>query len=257
MPVIGARVALGISILLYYVPFVPDFFYYFAPGGMVDPALIETPGLSLVLLFWNPAASVVLFALLVLGTVGFTLGLFSRWLVYPLFALQISFHHANPYVIHEPQQLTNLLLLMFFFLPRGNDRKARTDPRILAALVAYLGVYYFLAGAKKLADPLWRSGESLWYLIQWPPFHVDGLVSRFLVAHPSICRLASWGTLAFEMLFLALAFTRVRPFLILGGAALHLGIGLTMQVGNFWYALAPWYALLFDDKTRRFFRWRK
>lgn len=257
MPVIAARVALGVSILLYYVPFLPEFFYYFAPGGMIDPELLVTPKISLVLWFWSKAASVILFGLLVAAAGLFTLGYGARWVVYPLFVLQLSFHHANPFVIHEPQQLTNLLLLMFFFLPRGNDPKAKFDPRIVTALVAYLGAYYFLAGAKKLADPLWRSGDSLWYLIQWPPFHVDNFVSRALVAHPSVCRLAAWTTLAFEMLFLALVFTRLRPFLIVIGLGLHFGIGLTMQVGSFWYALAPWYALLLDDKTRRFFRWKR
>lgn len=247
------RIALGLYLFAYYGRLLPEFFYYFGPGGMIDPALVTTPKVSLVLWLWHPIAIAFLGALLFLLIGLFTVGLWLEWVLPSLFALHLSFHHANPFIIHEPQQLTNLLLLLCFFLPVGERAEDREDALIVDAAIAYLGVYYFIAGAKKLADPLWREGASLWNLVQWPPFHRGGWLVDALVAHPSLARGGSYFALAFEMGFLLVVFTRLRPVLVAAGLVFHLAIFLTLEVGSFPYVLLPWYALCLDERTRAIF----
>ena len=255
-----ARLALAAYLLYYYARLYPELGYYFGPGGMIAPGLIETtPRLSLLFLAWNPIAIQLMLWLVVSALVAFGLGVYPRIALAICLPLHLSFHHANPLIIHEPQQIANLLLLLFIVLPCDSGwraaewpkrRRVALDPRTLTWLVAYLGIYYLLAGAKKLADPLWRSGEALWFLMQWPPFYVDSPVSGWLVAHPGLCRWLTWGTLAFEITFLPAAFSRIRPLLVPVGAIFHAGILMTLEVGSFPFVLAPWYALLLDGRTR-------
>lgn len=246
------RVALGLYLVLYYAALSLRLGDFFGPGSMVDPSLVLIP--SPLFLVWNQTVMRLLIVLLFALTGLFIAGYRARLVLVPLFALHLAFHHANPYIIHEPQQLTNLLLVCGFFIPieRGGARNG-IDAKIVKALNAYLGCYYFIAGAKKLSDPLWRRGEALWNLVQWDPGRKWGAVPDFLIAHPNLCRLGSWAALLFELSFIFLVFTRARPWLMVAGLLFHLTIYLTLEVGSFSYVMLPWYALLLDPPTRDFF----
>src|ERR1019366_626878 len=65
-----------------------------------------------------------------------------------------------------------------------------------------------------------------------------------------ICRLLTWGTLAFELTFIVLVWFRpLRRWILLAGLGLHLGILMTMEIGWFSQVTMCWYALFVSGKT--------
>ena len=65
-----------------------------------------------------------------------------------------------------------------------------------------------------------------------------------------LCQLSSWGTLVWEIGFPLLVAVRwFRPWALLAGVGLHLGILLTMEVGWFSQVTLCWYAVFLSGDT--------
>ena len=109
------RTALGIYLFYYQLILLNDFSNYFGLGSMVLPDLL-TYKFSIFFWVWNAWILKSFFVVMMILTGIFVLGGLNRKGLALLFFLQISFHQANPLIIHEPQQLANLFLLMFFFM---------------------------------------------------------------------------------------------------------------------------------------------
>ncbi|MBZ0165988.1 MAG: HTTM domain-containing protein, partial [Candidatus Omnitrophica bacterium] len=122
---------------------------------------------------------------------------------------------------------------------------------LLKIIIVFFGIYYFFVGMKKLPDPLWRQGAALQFILDWNGVARDNFLTQFISGTPWLARIMSYGTLVFEMSFIFLVFTPLRPLCIVAGLMLHCGILLTMDVGTLSLALMVWYALLFDERTRR------
>ena len=188
------------------------------------------------------------------------IGFYTKLVMLFLIPLHIGFHLANPLIIHEPQQLTNLLLVILFFLPLndGISLKKNLDiwkplhPKhqrwILHSLLLYLGIYYFFAGAKKIPDHHWISGNAVKLLASWPFLATQNFVNSFM-RMDLISKFFSWMTLIFEIGFIIIAFTKHRRHLIYLGIFFHLGISLTLDVGQFFWAMLQWYPLLLISRS--------
>jgi hypothetical protein len=144
-------------------------------------------------------------------------------------------------------------------------------PWALRLLVVQMAFIYFCNGVYKLFGEEWRSGNSLYYVLN------DLTLARWsFVQFPvpvELTRLLSWGVLAWEVTFpfwmllpwlAAGAFravglwTRatvkvvrvlrlVRVAVLLFGVAFHVGIFVSMEIGNFgpymiclYLPLVPW-----------------
>ena len=220
MEVTYARQALGLYIIYYYVTLLPDFSFFY-PAQLMWVALLVLIGLAALL----------------------TVGRLNRWLVFFLFLLNLVFHHACPFIIHEPQQLMSLFLLLFvFFLPPQNCEKA--DPWIVKALVLALGIYYMTAGVKKMLDPHWLSGQALGELLRWEGLARSNALVAFLKQQDFLSKTLNYVTLGFELCFLPLVFTRAWKVLLVVGIGFHLMIAATMEVGTFSAIMMVWYLLL-------------
>jgi hypothetical protein len=262
------RVGLGLYLLDYYRTLLPDFLRYFGPSSMIQPQLLS-PRLSFLFWCWTPAWLLSFFALLIVLIVCFMIGWHPRRILLPLWLLHLGFHHANPLIIHEPQQLANLFLLCGFFLPidappafsqRRGRYPAWSPPKdaqaVATTLTWFLGIYYFVSALKKLPDPLWRSGAAMHALLQWPALAKPTPLTSAILSMPLLSTALTYATLAFELGFVFLVFTRARPLLILAGVLFHALISATMEVGGFAQVMMVWYALLLDEETRSWF-WRR
>lgn len=251
------RILSGLSLLIYIVTvLVPDYTSFFSAQGFIDPMSFRFNPPSWIFLFWSQEfLKIILFVLLVLLTLMFTVGLWPKWALLFLLPINTGLHLANPFIIHEPQQLTNLLLFLLFFLPvqskwalrPGSDfmrpLKAKHLKVILLAMLSYLGLYYFFAGLKKLPDPNWLNGEAAGLIANWPFLSRNNLF-RDLLRIPVVNLLATYGTLLFELSFVFIAFTKYRRSLITSGILFHLVMGVTLDVGLFFWAMLAWYPLL-------------
>ncbi|MCX7979131.1 MAG: hypothetical protein N2578_09025, partial [Bdellovibrionaceae bacterium] len=184
-------------------------------------------------------------ALLLLLWLMFALNFLPRWGQYFLFLLNISFHHANPYIIHEPQQMANLMLLLQIFV-FPEDAKRNVDPRLTRLLQLWLGVYYLLAGLKKIPMEIWQDGTAVAALIQWSPFLKEGWLTDLILSQADwLSPFLTWTVLGWEILFLPLTLSRYRAVALWLGIFVHTGIWFCMEVGSFSFMMMVWYSLCF------------
>ncbi|OYZ18101.1 MAG: hypothetical protein B7Y39_14130 [Bdellovibrio sp. 28-41-41] len=220
-----------------------DSWSWFGKNQMVT---LRTPDFPTVFDFFNqsPVIIQVFLGMTIVIWGLFALDKLNRWGQVLLFFLNVSIHNANPYIIHEPQQMVNLLLMIqIFFLP--SSAKQPVDKNILQILSVFLGVYYLLAGLKKLPDALWLHGQALEILLLWPPFFKGNLFTLFLKNNSYLLVFTNYLVLVFELLFLPLLFSRLRRWLFLLGLLIHLGISASMEVGTFSWIMLCWYLLVF------------
>jgi hypothetical protein len=98
----------------------------------------------------------------------------------------------------------------------------------LAMTRIQLALVYLTAGVAKLDGPLWQNGTALFYILQ-ERYYTDPVVGPFLLKHPVILALGTYFTLAFQFAFPVLIWSRrARPWLLLLGVGLHLGIAFAM-----------------------------
>ena len=267
----GLRVASGTSLIFYNLTVVlPQFYELFGRQSMVVPEFFAWYPYSPLFWLWDiPRSLEAAFIVMVLCLVAFTVGFYARYAHIVALVLVISFHHANPFVSHEPQLLSNLLLFLLLFVPIEQRWTLRVSPGfrawapasvryerwVLTLLLGYLSLYYLFAGLKKLPDPMWRTGKALGALIRWPPLRVEGPLRDFLLSHASVTVFATYGALVFELAFVWVAFSRFRRKLMGVGIAFHMLVSSTLEVGHFAVAIIAWYPLLFVE-TRDLRPWR-
>ncbi len=256
------RIVLGINLLFsYFFLLGPNFDYFFGQKGMVNPDVFHCYDGSPLFYVWdNTLILKLLFILLVLMAICFTIGFYSRLFHVPLYLLHLTFHHANPFIVHgEPDQLTNLMLVFVLFFPIEGVwvlRKTSVlkffeeiDQKYLSIIfkmmLFYLAAYYFFAGIKKLPDPLWRNGEALKNLLSWPLLGKTNGVNEILLQYPFLLKLASFVALIYEIgFFVFVLFSKLRRWLIPFGIIFHILINLMIDVGHFHLAIWMWYPLL-------------
>ena len=195
-----------------------------------------------VALFW--AASLVVAVMV-------TIGYRTRLACLLAFVALSSFQWRNPLILDGSDLVFRTIPLWLAVAASGDRfsldaalRRARGDApsgRGWALPVRLLELQYawiYLASAlEKLAGPAWLNGTATWYALQLK--HTFGRAwADFLVRDLTLVRLQTWGTLVGELVFLPLAFAPVfhtvaRLLAIAIAAALHVGIALFMNVGNF------------------------
>jgi hypothetical protein len=218
-----------------------------------------------------------MFALLVLAVVGLTLGLCTRTCSVAAWLLTISFHHRILWTINggddmfreglfylavpglltailnigqgvprEPAPAAAVWSLDRRWARRRGDASRAAGPVFIAPwsvrlIQIQLCMVYFFTGLAKLGAD-WIHGEALYWvmndlaLARWPYFRLP--VPMWL------CRLASWGTISWEIGFPLLVACRwFRRGTLLVGVLLHLGILASMEVGWFSQVTLCWYAV--------------
>jgi hypothetical protein len=251
------RIFNGLSLLIYFsVALFPSWSEFFSTKGFVDPASFAFYPKSWVFYFWeNDLLKIILFVMSFICALFYTLGIFAKIALLILIPIQIGLHLAVPLIIHEPQQLTNLLMVLLFFMPIENAYALRKGPDLwrplafkherflLISFLIYLCLYYFFAGVKKLPDHFWLEGRSVGLLASWPFLANDNFINK-LSRLSFFSFIFSYLTLVFEIGFLAIAFTRYRRWLIVAGILFHAGVSIALDVGLFFWAMVQWYPLL-------------
>jgi predicted DCC family thiol-disulfide oxidoreductase YuxK len=124
-----------------------------------------------------------------------------------------------------------LFAIPFFFL----SSKTTYWMIRLALLLAQLQVcfMYVTAGWAKLMGSEWQSGLALFYIFQNRDFSFP-LMRDLMLKHYWLSVVGSYFAIVFQALFPVLIwFKNARPYLILAGLMLHVGIGIGMGLPNF------------------------
>jgi hypothetical protein len=243
---IGTAAVLLLDILTNYLPHLADLF---GPNSLGDPDVFwhDRPGSFWSLLAWAPSPAVLRVAALIwAGTaVLLLLGLCSRASAAVAWALSQSFLALNPYAHNAGDTVRTMILLYLMLSPCGAvwslDRRLQRHrpsgpilvyPWPLRLLLVQMAVIYFYNGVHKLIGPQWQAGSSLYYVLN------DLTLTRWSYAELPLpfvlTQLLTWGVLAWELAFpLLVLLPSTRPATLVMGVLLHVGIGLSMELGAF------------------------
>jgi hypothetical protein len=261
--------SLGTPELFAYVRREPRWFWSFL-GGVTDPHILR-----IAMLAW------------IIATASLLLGYWTRISAVLVWALAISFDNVNHYVGNAGDEVRTIILLYLVLSPCGAVwsvdhwlRRRRlgdswspvfVPPWPLRLLFVQMSLIYFANGMYKFSGHNWPAGDSLYYVLG------DMTLARWSFAQVpvpyALTQVLTWTVLYWEMAFpllmllpwLAQGFCEVlripargaervdrllralRVITLCFGAAFHLGILLTMEIGFFplymlclYLPLLPW-----------------
>lgn len=278
----GMRILLGLLLLASHLLLLPDLVLLFSDTGpTTTDAVAEWTRHAR----WSyldhqtdPGALLALHLLGALPFVGMIVGWQSRLMVLLALAVQVAVHHRAPWAQHGGDRVLRLATLSLLLVPCGAAwsvdawlRARRAGAAAFSALVpmtthrfiqAQWMVIYGMTGIEKLAGRSWHSGNALYYALSLRTFQrfpelTDALLASGLVQ--VLLKLATWATLAWELLFPLLVLSgRTRRATLIVGVVLHAGIALTMMVGTFSYAMVWGYlAFLGPSWAAALVAWRR
>ena len=218
----------------------------------------------------EPQAGVhILFGLRLLALACLTAGLAPRPAAFAAWVLTVSFQHRLNWLLNGGDELFRTGLFYLILAPSGAAWSLdhlwwKPGPALISAwpvrlLQIQFCLIYLANGVVKLnAD--WLRGEAVYWVLN------DAAVARWPYCRFPVplllCRLASWGTLVFEIGFpFFVLFRPLRPWLLATGVAFHAGIWLTTEVGWFSPLTLCWYALFLSppaaERILRWLTWRR
>src|SRR4051794_17853102 len=258
------RIAFGIVVFAWTVSLVTDLFAFFAHDGVLPDQPSSTVfnlhkggAWGLLDIFPGRAAIVILFVLLLLGSVALVVGFHTRIAAAVVFLGVLSFERRNPFVFNSGDYLIRNFAFLLMLAPAGAslslDRLRHAKDRFwefpvrapwaMRLIQIQVSVLYLSAVWDKVQGQSWNSGIAVPYALRvsdlerlpLPNFVRDDLL---------LGNLQTYGTLATEFSLGVLLWNRVaRPYVIAAGIAMHLFIDYSMRVGLFSFAIISAYLM--------------
>ncbi len=263
------RLAFGLVAVGYTISLAPALFAFYSDDGILPAQPTYKGTLAWGLLGWFPSDAAVLlfYFLLLLGAIALLVGFQTRVAALVFFVCLISFGRRNPWVLNSGDLLVQVLAFYMLFMPAGlafSVDRWRKEPRgvwdfpsraiwPLRLVQVQVSILYIAAVWAKVRGVTWNDGTAVSYAFRIEDisrFPVPDFVTDSLV----IANLLTFGTLAVELSIGILVWNRVlRPWVLLLGVGLHLGIDYAVRVGFFSYAvLVAYVAFVPPDAARSF-----
>ncbi len=259
---IGLAAVLLVDVLTTYLPHAGDFFgrdslgrpglfpWLWAPWRWTWSLLrdVEDPTvLRAALVVWAAVAA------------GLLVGWQTRLCAAAAWVLSTSFAALNPNIDNAGDTVRTIALFYLMLCPCGAawslDARRRPGPVLvypwpLRLLFLQMVFIYFCNGVHKATGRDWPAGDSLYYVLG------DLTLARWSYAQVplpyALTRVLTWLVLSWELSFpLLVCWRPLRRVALVFGAAFHLGIGLSMELGGF-----PWYMLCLYLPLLPWERWR-
>jgi hypothetical protein len=171
-----------------------------------------------------------------------------------------SFITLNPSIHNAGDTVRTIILFYLMVSPCGavwsldrwlSRKRPEEGPTLIypwavRLLFVQMAVIYFFNGVHKFAGPQWRAGHTLHYTLG--DLSIARVSSAELPLPFWLSQLMTWGVLTWELSFpLLVTMPRLRTPILWMGVFLHLGIGLSMELGMFapymlclYLPLVPW-----------------
>jgi len=250
-PVAFLRIAFGVLVCCWTASAFQDRAWFYGRGAVVGPQPASAGPLGFLGWFDGSAmattAATVTLVLLGAAALCLTVGLWARLAGWVVFVCILALHQRNPYVLNGGDLLLRTLAFYVALAPTGAalsvDRWRRHRSRFWEAplrapwamrlVQLQVCVMYFDSVWEKLPGETWRGGTAVsWALANDSLARVPG--GGWLSDHVVLTNLATYGTLVIEVALVFLVWNRkARPWVLLGGVALHLGIEVGMPLGFF------------------------
>jgi predicted DCC family thiol-disulfide oxidoreductase YuxK len=106
---------------------------------------------------------------------------------------------------------------------------------------------YLSAGIYKLGGSLWQNGMALYYILQSESYG-HPMLAKLMVEFPILSLIGTYATLLFQITFPWLVWNKkLRPFYILWGFGLHLGMIFAMGLLTFGSNMCLMFLVFFKD----------
>ena len=259
------RIAFGLLVLGWTLSLAGDLDAFFSHSGLVASQPSATWLWGVLGVFGSDLAVQILYGVLLVACVALILGYHTRLAAVLVFVGVLSFERRNPFVTNAGDGLIRLMAFYLMLTPAGValslDRRRTARGRFwefpsrpvwgLRLMQIQLSVIYLAGLWAKLEGTTWNNGTAVSYamrILDVSRFAPPGFVTHSLL----ISNLMTYGTLAIEASIGILVWNRrLRPWVLLAGVLLHLGIEVTIRVGFFSLAILTLYLAFLDpDWTR-------
>jgi hypothetical protein len=261
------RVAFGLLALGYTLSLAPVLFAFYSDDGILpaQPTYSGTLAWGMLGFFPSDAAVLLFYFLLLVGSIALLVGFRARLAALVVFVCLISFGRRDPWVLNSGDLLVQVLAFYMLFMPSGTgmsvDRWLEEPRRFwefptraiwpLRLVQVQVSILYLSAVWAKVRGVTWNDGTAVSYAFRIDDvarFPVPGFVTDSLV----LANLLTYGTLAVELSIGILVWNRVlRPWVLLLGVGLHLGIDYAVRVGFFSYAVLVAYIVFIPPEAAR------
>ena len=258
------RIAFGLLSVAWTLSLAPTLFDFYGVGGVAPGSSENFSGDWGVLP--NPAGGptlLLVFAVLLLGSVALTLGLYTRVAAIVVFVGVLSFEHANTLIGNSGDGLIRNLAFYLMLAPSGTAlsldrlRRSRADfwsfplvaPWVLRLVQIQLSIGYLSAVWHKVQSDLWRTGTAVSYAMRLQDIHrfpIPGFVTQSELLTEAL----TFGTLALELSLAILVWNRAaRPWVMTFGALMHITIDYSILIGFFSLAMFVTYLAFLPAET--------
>jgi uncharacterized membrane protein YphA (DoxX/SURF4 family) len=263
------RIAVATVILSWTLALAPSLYAFYSRDGILPgyPAYEGTLAWGLIEYFPGNAAVTLFYFLLLIGSICLLFGFLTRLAAFIVFVCVVSFAHRNPWVLNSGDLLVQVLAFYLMLAPAGEalsvDRWLKSGRSFwefparsiwpLRLVQVQVSILYVAAVWAKVRGVTWNDGTAVSYA-----FRIGDLqrlpVPGFLTDSLVISNLLTFGTLAIELTIGILVWNRIlRPWVLLLGVSLHLGIDYAVRVGFFsWAVLVAYIAFVPPDAARSF-----
>jgi hypothetical protein len=259
------RIIFGLLIFAWTLSLAGDLGAFFGNSGVLP----KQPGGSgvwgVLSVFSGDFAVQLVFAVLLLSSLALALGYHTRLAALLVFIGVMSFERRNPYVFNTGDWLLRVMAFYLLLAPSGAalslDRwrvnRSRfwefplRAPWVIRLMQIQLSVVYFAALWDKLQGTTWNNGTAVSYAMRITDVHRFPDFG-FLIHSAFLSNVMTFGTLAVEFSVAVFVWNRrLRPWVLLAGALLHLGIEYSIRVGFFSLAMLTLYIAFLDPDWAR------
>jgi hypothetical protein len=258
------RIVFGLLALAWTISLAPDLDAFFGRSGLL-PKQPSAGGVWGVL-GWFPSnlAVQILFAVLLCACIALTVGYQTRIAALLVFIGILSFERRNPYVFNTGDGLMRLLAFYLMLAPAGASMSVDSWHRghglwefprrsiwPIRLMQIQLSVIYLFGLWVKVQGLTWNNGTAVSYAMRITDLNRFPMPS-FLIHSMLLANLMTYGTLALELSLGILVWSRrLRPWVLLAGVFLHLGIEYSIRVGFFSLAILTLYLSFLDPEWAR------
>jgi hypothetical protein len=262
------RIAFGLVVIAWTLTLAADALDFFGPGGLLpghtyagEPAtawsVLDVAG--------GPVAVTAVMTVLFLAACCLTAGHWTRLAAVLVFVCLVSLERRNPFVFNSGDTLIRIVAFCMMFAPAGAalsvDRLRRAPeafwefprraPWALRLMQVQLSVVYIASVWTKLRGDAWNDGTAVSYALRLDDLARIQLPTA-LAQSEIFANLMTYGVLATEAAVGVLVWNRrLRPWVLVAGAALHLGIDLTLRVGFFSWTMLVLYLTFLSPAAAR------
>jgi len=252
-PLILFRTAYGAIVFLWAVSVLPDAVTFFGDTGVVPDGPHRAGAWGLLDLWNSDGLAVALVVLLALAGLALALGFWPRVAAAVVFACFLSVSKRDPFIGNSGDALLRTMSLYLVVAPGlAGPFTARAPVWGLRLIQVQISMLYVSTVWAKLRGDLWPAGKATAYALRLEDLSRFPLpdLGQWLV----VTNIATFTVLVIEASLGVLVWKRVlRPYVLIAGVCLHLGIEYRLRVGFFsWAIIASYLAFIPADTAARF-----